>query len=160
MADSTGARSADLTIERVERLKRLDDLTADLSLEEAERAIRLGRLTLNGRPVDGEEADGAELNLVGVRQRIRSTITDLAETDLAGATVVRLRELVEAYVRLGGDLELAPEPPAPRINPADVKVREAVRAAAWRAANDAGAEAATADRIAAKVAETLEELAR
>lgn len=103
----------------------------------------------------------AELTLDDVRARVRAELIGVAlnpvEAELEAHDVLAL---ADAYVRLGGDLELTAPTPPPRFNPADVKLRELLRGAAWQAANDAGAEAATADTIAAKVAEALEELAR
>lgn len=73
-----------------------------------------------------------------------------------------VRDLTEAYVRLGGDLELGalPTEALPVLNPADVDLREKLRGVAWRAVNDNGGTTATADATAAAVAEALEELAR
>lgn len=167
------------TLEGVERLKRLDALTAGIPDAELERVIRSGRAMVKlgriaeairragGQPAEGDRQDDElEPDLEAVRGSLAKDLTYavLVEGEYEELDVMErakaIRDLSEAYVRLGGELAIPPALPRPRLNPADVELREKVRGAAWRAANEAGAEAKTADAIAAAVEAELREAAR
>lgn len=108
------------------------------------------------------ELTAAELTLDDVRARVRAELVILGACPTLGdeLEIHDLAALADTYTRLGGDLELTPAPSPARFNPADVKLRETVRAAAWHAADAASVGTAAADLIASNVAEALEELAQ
>lgn len=107
------------------------------------------------------ELTAAELTLDDVRARVRAELLILGACPTLGdeLEIHDLAALADTYTRLGGDLELSAAPPPARFNPADVKLREVVRAAAWKAAN-VYTSTEGADHIADTVTAALEELAQ
>lgn len=131
----------------------LDELIAPPTLDRIHKALGTLRALV---PEELPEAMGAE----AMRDELAREITyalhaagEYRELDVL-ENAKAIRDLTEAYVRLGGDVALAFGPeaaepePEPRINPADAELVERLVNTAWQGATHAGASTAIADTVA------------
>lgn len=125
------------------------------------RAIRAGRglakisAAFRGAGSTSTDDPTEEANLPELRRRLGLELADAIAHPPSDTTVLedakRIRDLAEAYVRLGGDLALGELPPPvlpPALDPVDAEVVDRVSQSAWKAANTAGATTAIADAVA------------